>query len=402
MRSSHQAFERAMALAALSGLKIALGPAFLATSRRWPSRQSWVAAALGEMVLDKLGVFPPRYRLPLLIPHSLAGAWVARESLREDGEDDPWAAVAGAAVAAGVAVAAPIARIAINKVVGIPDALLGLGEDYLALSYGSQALDVPMDEITGAARQMFDDVRERAPPGPRIHGHGVLSRRVHVGNSIGRARLRPSRHAEGARPSLALPSFAPSLRPREAAMAASDVDSLRQHVVELLVGGHAHPDFEAAIAGLPADLRGSRPPGLPHTPWRLLEHMRIAQWDILRFSIDPDHVSPEFPSGYWPDGDGPPDPGDMGPQRPGLPGRPPGDEGPRRRSPDRSLRADPPWSGADDPPRGAPRGRSQLLPRRPDDRGPPAARSLESRLSLGRYRCRSRLRPAISTAYCPR
>ena len=172
MRSSNRAFERAMALAALSGLKIALGPAFLATSRRWPSRQSWVTAALGEMVLDKLGVFPPRYRLPLLIPHSLAGAWVARESLREDGEDDPWAAVAGGAVAAGVAVAAPIARMAINKVVGIPDALLGLGEDYLALSYGSQALDVPMDEITGAAREMFDDVKERARPALESMGMG--------------------------------------------------------------------------------------------------------------------------------------------------------------------------------------------------------------------------------------
>ena len=140
-----------MALAALSGLKIALGPAFLAMSRRWPSRQAWVTAAMGEMVLDKLGVFPPRYRLPLLIPHSLAGAWVARESLREDGEDDPWVAVAGGMVAAGVAVAAPLVRMSINKVVGIPDSLLGLGEDYLAISYGSQALDVPMDDITGAA-----------------------------------------------------------------------------------------------------------------------------------------------------------------------------------------------------------------------------------------------------------
>jgi hypothetical protein len=91
-------------------------------------------------------------------------------------------------------------------------------------------------------------------------------------------------------------------------MADRDVDSLRQHLLELLEGGHAHADFEAAIAGLPAERRGSRPPGLPHTPWRLLEHMRIAQWDILRFSIDPHHVSPEFPSGYWPDGDAPPDP----------------------------------------------------------------------------------------------
>lgn len=164
MRNNNQAFERAMVLAALSGLKIALGPAFLATSRRWPNRQSWAMAAMGEMFLDKLGVFPARYRLPLLIPHSLAGAWVARESMREDDQDDPWAAVAGAAVAAGVAVAAPIARMAINRAVGVPDSLLGLGEDYLALTYGAQALDVPMDDITGAARQMFDDVRERARP----------------------------------------------------------------------------------------------------------------------------------------------------------------------------------------------------------------------------------------------
>jgi hypothetical protein len=161
-----------MVLAALSGLKIALGPAFLATSRRWPSRQNWVAAAMGEMVLDKLGVFPPRYRLPLLIPHSLAGAWVAHESMREDGEDDPWAAVAGGMVAAGVAVAAPIARMAINKVIGVPDALLGLGEDYLALSYGAQALDVPLDELTGAARQMWDEARERARPALESMGMG--------------------------------------------------------------------------------------------------------------------------------------------------------------------------------------------------------------------------------------
>ena len=83
-------------------------------------------------------------------------------------------------------------------------------------------------------------------------------------------------------------------------------DSLRNHLLELLGGGHAHLDFDTAIAGLPAALRGKRPDGLPHTPWRLLEHMRIAQWDILRFSIDPNHVSPGFPDGYWPDGDSPP------------------------------------------------------------------------------------------------
>ena len=84
-------------------------------------------------------------------------------------------------------------------------------------------------------------------------------------------------------------------------------ESLRSHLVELLQGGHAHLDFETAIADLPEEVRGAKPQGLSHTPWRLLEHMRIAQWDILRFSIDPDHVSPEFPDGYWPAGDAPPD-----------------------------------------------------------------------------------------------
>jgi hypothetical protein len=82
--------------------------------------------------------------------------------------------------------------------------------------------------------------------------------------------------------------------------------SLRQHVLELLKGGHAHLDFDKAIAGLPANLRGEKPSGMPHTPWRLVEHMRIAQWDILQYSIDSKHISPEFPQGYWPRGDAPP------------------------------------------------------------------------------------------------
>jgi DinB superfamily len=73
--------------------------------------------------------------------------------------------------------------------------------------------------------------------------------------------------------------------------------------------GHAHLDFERAIADRPAEPRGARPPGLPHSPWRLVEHLRIARWDILRFSVDPDHVSPGFPEGYRPEGDAPPDPG---------------------------------------------------------------------------------------------
>src|SRR2546423_5608588 len=85
--------------------------------------------------------------------------------------------------------------------------------------------------------------------------------------------------------------------------------SLREHLLYLLRGGGAHLDFDAAIADLPADLRGARPPGVPHTPWRLLEHLRMAQWDILEFTRNPRHVSPPWPGGYWPVGDAPPDDG---------------------------------------------------------------------------------------------
>ena len=83
--------------------------------------------------------------------------------------------------------------------------------------------------------------------------------------------------------------------------------ALRDHLLYLLRDGGAHLAFDAAVADLPAALRGARPPGVPHTPWRLLEHLRIAQWDILEFSRNPRHVSPEFPRGYWPAGDTPPD-----------------------------------------------------------------------------------------------
>jgi hypothetical protein len=83
--------------------------------------------------------------------------------------------------------------------------------------------------------------------------------------------------------------------------------ALREHLLYLLRSGGAHLHFDAAIADLPAKLRGAKPPGMPHTPWRLLEHMRIAQWDILEFSRNPKHVSPEFDAGYWPEGDAPPD-----------------------------------------------------------------------------------------------
>jgi hypothetical protein len=83
--------------------------------------------------------------------------------------------------------------------------------------------------------------------------------------------------------------------------------ALREHLDYLLGGGGAHLDFDKAIAGLPPELRGVRAANTPHTAWRLLEHLRIAQWDILEFSRNPKHASPEWPAGYWPAGDAPPD-----------------------------------------------------------------------------------------------
>ena len=83
--------------------------------------------------------------------------------------------------------------------------------------------------------------------------------------------------------------------------------SLRQHLLELLKGGSAHTSVEDAIRDFPAELRGMRPKGSPHSPWQLLEHMRIAQWDILEFSRDSKHKSPKWPEGYWPESPEPPD-----------------------------------------------------------------------------------------------
>ncbi len=77
-------------------------------------------------------------------------------------------------------------------------------------------------------------------------------------------------------------------------------DSLRAELDRVLSGRGAHADFDAAVAGFPAKLRGVKPEGAPHSAWQLLEHLRIAQWDMLEFSRDAKHVSPDWPSGYWP------------------------------------------------------------------------------------------------------
>ena len=86
-----------------------------------------------------------------------------------------------------------------------------------------------------------------------------------------------------------------------------DDRALREHLVYLLKGGGAHVHFMDAVEDFPEAKRGAFIAGLPHTGWQLLEHSRIAQWDILEFSRNPKHVSPGFPEGYWPLTPGPPD-----------------------------------------------------------------------------------------------
>lgn len=78
---------------------------------------------------------------------------------------------------------------------------------------------------------------------------------------------------------------------------------LRNHLVELLRGGSAHSRVEQALRELPSTMFSAEHVGHRNSPWRLLEHIRLAQWDILEFSRDSCHVSPEFPDGYWPGSD---------------------------------------------------------------------------------------------------
>jgi hypothetical protein len=86
-----------------------------------------------------------------------------------------------------------------------------------------------------------------------------------------------------------------------------DHDSLlRKQLVKLLTSGEAHVDFEAAIKGLPSELRGKTPAGAEHSCWQLVEHLRIALWDIVEFSRNAKHKSPKWPDEYWPKSPEPP------------------------------------------------------------------------------------------------
>jgi len=83
-------------------------------------------------------------------------------------------------------------------------------------------------------------------------------------------------------------------------------NQLRDHLVYLLDGGGAHAKFDDAVKGMPEKLRGVKPKGLPHSAWMLLEHLRLAQWDILEFCRNPKYKAPKWPEDYWPKNAAPP------------------------------------------------------------------------------------------------
>ncbi len=158
--------ERALKLAVVTGLRAALGPALIARSQNRPEQQHLALAALGEMVFDKLPFVPGRDTLPSLIARGLSSAWVASKCVEGEHEGrgeaaDPWTVPLAAAVAVGVAVAAPKLRRSLGWTLRIPQPVLGLLEDYLALRLGSEAVGLSMDQVSETAKASVADLRER-------------------------------------------------------------------------------------------------------------------------------------------------------------------------------------------------------------------------------------------------
>ncbi|MFW6139002.1 MAG: DinB family protein [Spirochaetota bacterium] len=77
-------------------------------------------------------------------------------------------------------------------------------------------------------------------------------------------------------------------------------NKLKEHLIKLLEGGDAHKRFGEVVKSFPSEYMNSKAPNFPYTFWHLLEHIRIAQWDILEYIRNPEHESPSWPDGYWP------------------------------------------------------------------------------------------------------
>ncbi|CAN5781027.1 hypothetical protein BH23PLA1_BH23PLA1_35390 [soil metagenome] len=158
--SQDVAFGRVMALAAVTGMRMALGPALMASAYRKPGREALALAAMGEMVIDKLPGAPRRSSLMALVPRALAGFWVAREVAREEHIDSAWVGPAGAAVAVAAALIAPRVRETLGQSLHVPDSLLGLAEDALAVGVGSLAVGLSAGELKLVGENAITELRE--------------------------------------------------------------------------------------------------------------------------------------------------------------------------------------------------------------------------------------------------
>jgi len=159
MTNSKRAFERAMRLAVVSGLRSTFGIALMEAAYDRPNRKAWALAALGEMVVDKVPGVPSRASLPAMLPRAVAGGYVAKQVMDREGVEDPWAVPMGAAVASGVAALAPRIRGILSTVLGVPGPLLGLVEDYIALKVGGEALGMSMEDLKKIGEDSIQDVK---------------------------------------------------------------------------------------------------------------------------------------------------------------------------------------------------------------------------------------------------
>lgn len=157
---------RALILSGITGLRCALGPALISTSRRQPGRDALVLAALGEMLVDKIPLVPSRSSLPLLIPRVLAGYWVARQVAEQDRSRDPNIALAGAGAAAAAALLAPTLRALLGSSFRISDTALGALEDALAISLGSKAAGLSREDLLASVTEAINAVRQAVPDLP--------------------------------------------------------------------------------------------------------------------------------------------------------------------------------------------------------------------------------------------
>jgi hypothetical protein len=173
-RAIHPAFKKAMQLAVVTGLRGLLGPALVAEAGRRPERRNLVLAAIGEALLEKLPVMPSRNSLPMLLPRALAGAWVAKTVMEEEGIEDPWAPAMGAAVAAGVASITPVVRASLSRILGVPEAALGLAEDYLALRIGTDAVGLTIDDVARVAGHSIEELKNLILPALQSPGTGSM------------------------------------------------------------------------------------------------------------------------------------------------------------------------------------------------------------------------------------